>query len=154
MLPDFFLKQVISIVIHLQEPLRFTCTGCGACCTGNSEEYYIETSRDEQEAIRNFLGITRHWFRRRYLTKIAEEMEGLKIENSGRCVFLSKSNSCKIYPVRPMQCQTYPFWPEILISKKKWRAEKRRCEGVDNGTIVPRRRVAACLKLQHLRTSE
>ena len=35
------------------------------------------------------------------------------------CVFLKEDpergrKTCSIYPVRPLQCRTWPFWPENL----------------------------------------
>lgn len=30
----------------------------------------------------------------------------------------------------PMQCRTYPFWPEPLTSRHDWEAEALRCEGI------------------------
>lgn len=42
------------------------------------------------------------------------------------CVFLDEStNGCVVYPVRPVQCSTYPWWPEIM-SDSHWRLEKGR----------------------------
>ena len=32
-------------------------------------------------------------------------------EDELACVFLTKTKKCSIYPVRPLQCLTYPFWP-------------------------------------------
>ena len=28
--------------------------------------------------------------------------------------------ACTVYPVRPLQCRTWPFWPENLSSKQSW----------------------------------
>lgn len=112
--------------------IRFECTGCGMCCTGTNDSNYIEVSPDEQEDIRHYLKLSRQWFRRRYLVKIAEEMEGLTITENNHCIFL-KNNACSIYPVRPQQCRTYPFWPEIVQSRASWNREKKLCEGIDRG---------------------
>lgn len=32
------------------------------------------------------------------------------IENDWPCVFLLPEKGCLIYPVRPIQCRTFPFW--------------------------------------------
>jgi Fe-S-cluster containining protein len=59
------------------------------------------------------------------------------------CVFLRRDEKgrglCSIYPVRPTQCRTWPFWPENLSSKRAWITAKKRtpCPGMDNGKLVP-----------------
>lgn len=122
--------------------LRFRCTGCGACCTGNAEDYVAVTA-SEQERIRRFLGLSSGWFRRRYLVPLDGEDKGLASAADGRCVFLDAANRCRIYPARPVQCRSYPFWPEIVGSAASWRAEARRCEGIGQGAAVPLRRIEA-----------
>lgn len=42
---------------------------------------------------------------------------------------------CAIYPVRPMQCRTYPFWKSILDKSTDavWKLHKDQCPGLDTG---------------------
>lgn len=129
---------------HKKNPLRFACTGCGVCCTGDASRYVAAGPR-EQEAIRTFLNISRSWFRRRYLTRVDENTEGLRLAQ-GRCVFLDGQRRCRIYTVRPVQCRTYPWWPEVVASPATWRAEARRCEGINRGAPVPLINIEAALK--------
>lgn len=117
-------------------PLRFHCTGCGACCTGGTD-HYVETSAPEREAIRAFLDISPAWFRRRYLTRVDETITGIRLNADGRCPFLGRDNRCRVYPVRPRQCRTYPWWPELIGTKHGWVEESKRCEGMNRGAIVP-----------------
>ena len=126
-------------------PLRFQCTQCGACCTGTSD-HYIEVTQEEQENIRNFLNLSRQWFKQRYLVRYDDKIKSLSIEKDGRCTFLGDNNRCRIYPVRPQQCRSYPFWPEIVVNTGAWRAESRRCEGIGRGDIVPLSKVEKVLK--------
>ncbi|MEW6330869.1 MAG: YkgJ family cysteine cluster protein, partial [Pseudomonadota bacterium] len=91
---------------------RFACTGCGQCCTGRGS-YVIEVSRREQERIRRFLGIGRDWLRRRYVFRFDDERESVRMHANGDCVFLDAGRRCRIYAVRPAQCRSYPFWPEL-----------------------------------------
>jgi hypothetical protein len=53
----------------------------------------------------------------------------LKTQADGSCVFL-KENRCSIWPHRPTQCATYPFWHGPLSSAVDWRAEATICEGI------------------------
>jgi Fe-S-cluster containining protein len=116
--------------------LRFHCTGCGACCTGGVD-HVVETSATERSAIRAHLGISEAWFRRRYLEHLDETTFGIRLEADGRCPFLGRDNRCRIYPVRPRQCRTYPWWPELVEHEHDWQREAKRCEGMNQGAIVP-----------------
>ena len=133
-----------------QSKLRFECTGCGGCCTGRGNarvEYYVAIASAEQRRIRKYLGISLAWFKRRYLMRFEDGEESLRWEGD-RCVFLDGEKRCRIYPVRPVQCRTYPFWPELVESRFAWRAEARRCEGINRGEIVPVARMRQALREQ------
>lgn len=116
--------------------LRFACTGCGACCTGGTD-HEVAVDATEQERIRDYLGISTAWWRRRYLVRDRDGHSGIRLARNGRCPFLGKDNRCRIYPVRPRQCRTYPWWPELIEQPGAWQAEARRCEGINRGGIVP-----------------
>jgi hypothetical protein len=62
------------------------------------------------------------------------------------CVFLTEEKGaaapgkiaytkrgCSIYPVRPLQCRTWPFWPENLRTQKNWDEKTKRCHGMNRG---------------------
>jgi Fe-S-cluster containining protein len=50
-------------------------------------------------------------------------------EKGSACIFLDmETNHCQIYPVRPIQCSTYPFWTSILESEYHWNTEVRRMD--------------------------
>jgi Fe-S-cluster containining protein len=121
---------------YQQARLRFECTGCGACCTGGAD-HYVETSAKERVAIRAFLKLSPSWFRRRYLVRVDTDTTGIRLGQDGRCPFLGDDNRCRIYPVRPRQCRTYPWWPELIENQRDWTDEARRCEGMNRGTVVP-----------------
>ncbi len=49
------------------------------------------------------------------------------------CVFLVRENGaagCAIYPVRPMQCRTWPFWNQNLHAPHAWDSAAERCPGM------------------------
>lgn len=127
-------------------PLRFHCTGCGACCTGGVD-YCVEVSADEQRAIQAFLGLDRARFRRRYLERLDDDgLRGIRLGRDGRCPFLDDRQRCSIYPVRPSQCSTYPWWPELVRNRRAWHDEARRCEGIGRGRVVSLKRIEKELK--------
>ncbi|MDH3513606.1 MAG: YkgJ family cysteine cluster protein [Gammaproteobacteria bacterium] len=123
---------------------RFACTGCGECCTGRGS-YVIEVSRAEQRRLQRFLGITWAWLRRRYVFRFDDETESIRMHPNGDCVFLGEDRRCRIYSVRPKQCRSYPFWPE-LATRQAWHAEARRCEGIGRGPVIPLARLERAWK--------
>lgn len=127
-------------VSELKPPtgLRFQCSGCGKCCAGGGS-YVVEVDAAEQRRIQRHLGISRAWFRRKYLFRFDDETESLKMPK-GRCIFLGSDNRCQVYAARPLQCRTYPWWPELMTARA-WRLEARRCEGIGRGGVVPLARV-------------
>jgi hypothetical protein len=130
--------------LYRRQKLRFKCTECGACCTGN-DDYHVFIDKLQAEKIRVFLALTPAWFSRRYLATV-DDMLVLQSRDDGRCILLDKDGRCRVYPVRPVQCQTYPFWPELLKTAKAWRQEGNRCEGIDRGDAVPLHVIEAALK--------
>lgn len=48
------------------------------------------------------------------------------------CIFLENGKLCSVYDLRPVQCRTFPYWPEVMESRETWNAEKLECEGIDN----------------------
>lgn len=121
--------------LYRRRPLHFSCTQCGACCTGGGD-YHVFVNGDEARALCGHIGLTWSWFRRRYLTRIDGELV-LQSRDDGRCVFLDTEGRCSVYGARPRQCRSYPFWPEVVASERSWEREARRCEGIGLGPRVP-----------------
>ena len=65
--------------------------------------------------------------------------------SDGPCPFL-RSDRCSIHQVKPRQCRTYPFWPEIVESERSWQKESRVCPGIGRGPVWPADKVNALLK--------
>ena len=55
------------------QPLHFKCTQCGKCCIGGGD-HYVHLLPKEAERIRKHLGLSKNWFRRRYLRKLEDEL--------------------------------------------------------------------------------
>ncbi len=119
-------------MFHREHPIHFDCTGCGACCVGGPEDY-VALLEGEAEAIAGFLQIDLATLKRRALCKLTDQHLGVRLGEDGRCLFLRVDGGCAIYPVRPQQCQTYPFWREMLASPASWAREAECCEGIGRG---------------------
>ena len=115
--------------------LRFACTRCGACCSG--EPGVVWVTHDEIEGIAAFLDMTPQECARSYLRQVGDRVS-LRETGDGDCVFLTRpDNGCMIYPVRPTQCRSYPFWPASLRAESAWRTEAGYCPGVGRGRRTP-----------------
>lgn len=134
-----------------QARLRFECTRCGRCCVGSPGEH-VFLSLEEGEALRVHLGLDHQDFETGYLAGLDDDGD-LVLNNrpDGACIFLDEHGQCGVYAVRPLQCRSYPFWPEILRSRRRWEAERRRCEGIDRGAEVPLAQIQAALRAHRLR---
>ncbi len=129
--------------LYRRVALRFKCTQCGRCCVGG-DDHFVFLCAGEAETIRDYLQLSPAWFHRRYLTRSEGDLV-LQSAADGACVFL-QNGQCRIYPVRPLQCSTYPFWPEILKSRKHWNLEAERCEGINRELVVPINKIEAALR--------
>ena len=46
-------------------------------------------------------------------------------------MYFFPNKKCIIYPVRPFQCKSYPFWPSCTESKESWKEVKKYCLGTN-----------------------
>lgn len=129
-----------------KEGLRFECTGCGQCCTGAPG--YIWVSEEEIEVIASHLKLSIEEFSNHFLRYVKGRYSLLEHPKNFDCVFL-KDKKCQIYSVRPTQCRTYPWWPQILKSEKEWRDAARYCEGIQfEAPVVPVEKIEEQLQIQ------
>jgi hypothetical protein len=114
--------------------LRFECQRSGNCCRTHGEYAYIYLAPADVTAIAAHQGLSESEFRARH----CREDEGytiLRIDDP-RCPFLEPDNSCGIYPVRPKQCATWPFWQENLDDRARWEGPvKTCCAGIGKGRL-------------------
>lgn len=111
-----------------KEGLKFECTQCGKCCTGSPG--YVWVSKEEMLAMALSLNIDLATFKRLYVK--SRDNKYLLVERKSQnhtCVFY-KDQKCAVYSTRPLQCRTYPFWPENLQSKESWESCAKECEGI------------------------
>lgn len=127
--------------------LKFSCKGCNYCCAGSPGFVFI--SEKELDEIAAFLKLDLDVLKNSYTRKIiyqGEERISLKEKSNFKCVFLS-NEGCLIYPVRPLQCRTYPFWPSIMASEKEWLEEKESCPGIGDGRLYSKEEIEEILAL-------
>lgn len=115
--------------------LKFNCTQCGDCCTG--EPGHVWVSVEELRAIAKYRGVPYGEVRYQDARKVGNSLS-LKEHANGDCVYFDgQTRKCTIYAVRPIQCRTWPFWNSNLESPETWQETQDRCPGAGNGTFVP-----------------
>ena len=119
--------------------LHFHCARCGRCCTGDPG--YVWLRPEEIPRIAHFLRVSEDEFLATCCRKVFVRISLLEHPN-GDCVFFSPAG-CRIYPVRPVQCKSFPFWAQVLQNRKNWQALKARCQGVDQGPRYSRAEIEA-----------
>ena len=111
--------------------LFFTCLGCGRCCRGEPGAIFV--TPEEEQALAVLHSVELEEFRRRFETG-RWESPSLKEKERGECVFFSSpENRCSVYPIRPLQCRLFPFWPSILESLEEWEKTGSECPGINGG---------------------
>ena len=87
---------------------NFKCQGCGACC--RIKDGIVRVGDDEIRRIAAFLGMSEQEFIDRE-TEIAPDRKGLILKSRAdeSCVYLTDDNRCRIHPVKPDKCRTFPF---------------------------------------------
>ena len=114
--------------------LKFTCTQCGNCCTGTPG--FVWVTDEEIDRIAAYLDKPVGEIRLMY-TRPARGKTSLTEYANGDCVFFDpESRRCTIYPVRPIQCQTWPFWKMNLSTRDDWKETKATCPGLDTGAFI------------------
>ncbi|HEV3121944.1 MAG TPA: YkgJ family cysteine cluster protein [Isosphaeraceae bacterium] len=113
-----------------RDGLRFECTRCGACCTGAPG--YVWVKEDEIARLAEFRGESVQTFTQKYVRQVGHRYS-LVEKPGGDCVFWDRQEGCTVYPARPVQCQTWPFWPENVVSAEAWDRIKTICPGSGQG---------------------
>jgi Fe-S-cluster containining protein len=115
--------------------LRFGCKQCGNCCSGPNEGY-IWITKPEVKRLADYLKITVGDLRTKYLKRVGLRTSVIEEAGSKDCIFLRKiegQRRCMIYPVRPNQCRTWPFWADNLSEPEAWNRAKVKCGGINQG---------------------
>jgi uncharacterized protein len=90
---------------------------------------------DELEQIAEHLGCTVGEVRLMH-TRLVGNRVSLREFANGDCTFFdSHSRKCRVYPARPKQCRTWPFWNSNLNSPESWEATQRECPGAGTGAF-------------------
>ena len=114
------------------EGLRFECqAGCTACC---EQRGFVYVTDADIARIAEFLGMTPEAFERRYVYRTRRRAR-LRVPREMSCPFLM-AGGCSIHAVKPAQCRIFPFWPDLVESRREWLKTARYCPGIGKGPLV------------------
>ena len=117
--------------------LHFECVQCGRCCSGPGEGY-IWITKPEIQIIADFLKISVGQVRQEYLKRIGLRTTIIEHPGTKDCILLQDiagQKRCIIYPVRPSQCRTWPFWSDNLADPNAWNKATQKCPGINHGRL-------------------
>lgn len=162
-----------ELIPELKDGFSFSCQACGQCCKGFDtgeiflfkkdvkrifKHYDLRTSHEKEEfALTHFKIIedsfkskqkgTKKQLRKRFYTL------GLKIiaHPNDRCIFLNDDDRCSIYPIRPFQCRSYPFWRIVLTDEEEFEAHRKECLALQKkeGRIYSPGKIITALKKEY-----
>jgi Fe-S-cluster containining protein len=119
-------------MVAMAEGMRFECQpGCTACC---EQQGFVYLTEADLKRVAAFLGMTSRKFENRYIYRTRNRMR-LRIPRDASCHFL-KEGGCSIHPVKPTQCRIFPFWPELVDSRREWLKTARYCPGMGHGPLI------------------
>ncbi len=134
-----------------QDGLRFSCEGCSNCC--RYEPGYVFLSRRDIYRLASFLHATYKEITEKYCRPVAIhdiKRLSLKEKQNYDCIFW-ENNRCSVYKARPLQCKSYPFWPQNLVCRSVWNNLEKECPGVNHGKKYSYRKIE---KILHQRKTE
>ena len=100
-------KIVNLIMVWIMRQV-FVCRRCGACC--RIPDGIVRVSDEEIARIAAFLGQDEATFIAGE-TELAPDRKGLILKSraDGSCAHLTAGNRCRIHPVKPDKCRTFPY---------------------------------------------
>ncbi|MEO0478849.1 MAG: YkgJ family cysteine cluster protein [Planctomycetota bacterium] len=114
-------------------PFRFRCRRSGNCCSRPGG--VVRVGPEKRLQIAEFLGITEVEVWARHFDPTGTRLTS---QPGGACTFLESTldgsslrTTCRIHPVRPERCRTWPFWPELRDDPSVLAEAMRFCPGID-----------------------
>ena len=117
-----------------KDGLQFTCTQCGKCCGG--QPGFVWVNEEEITALAEFLGEPAETVFGAY-TRREGTRRSLREKANYDCVFYDRDKGCTVYPARPRQCRTWPFWESNMKNEETWERTAEGCPGCNQGELIP-----------------
>lgn len=108
-------------------PFYFSCQRSGNCCRVGTGHVWIE-ERD-LASYAEVTGATAEAFVGLNVVQVGDRLS-LRERADGRCILLDGHNRCSIYELRPQQCRSFPYWPELLHDVQALQRAAQYCPGI------------------------
>lgn len=116
-----------------EKGVRFECQGSGKCCTSRGSYGYVYLNLADRKRMAAHLKMKLAAFTKAHCEH--EDGHYFLKDPSKDCEFL-EGKRCSVYEGRPMQCRTWPFWPENMNAKTWTKEIATFCPGVGKGPVV------------------
>jgi Fe-S-cluster containining protein len=112
--------------------VRFACQpGCTKCC---EQQGFVYLTEEDIPRLADYIGMTAEAFELRHVYRTKNQRR-LRVPRHAQCEFL-KEGGCSVHPAKPLQCRTFPYWPELVGNKTNWKKTAAWCPGIDQGELV------------------
>ncbi len=135
--------------MDLEKGIRFECQGSGNCCVSRGTYGFVYLSKKDIKKLSDGFKTTEQNFVKKYCHKTDGfiHLKELK-KNNGNCIFL-KNNKCTVYKSRPIQCRTWPFWPENM-NTKTWNNDiAKNCPGIGKGKVKRKKEILKQVQIDY-----
>lgn len=127
------------------EGVKFECQGSGRCCVSRGQYGYVYLTIEDRRALAKNLQLTTAAFTRKFCEKEGGIWKLRDFDEN--CRFLD-GKRCGVYEARPVQCRTWPWWPEVMGAKSWAREVAAYCPGVGKGRTWTREEIEKNLEAQ------
>lgn len=126
--------------------LKFSCERCSACCRYDAG--YVYLSDKDLEKLLAELKMDRNSFLKAYCRWISglNGMKYLSLKEKSNKDCILWDSGCIVYMARPLQCRAFPFWENIVSSKKAWKIAASGCPGMNKGVLHTEKTIGEYLK--------
>lgn len=134
-------------MISLKKGLAFECQQCSYCC--RFEPGFVFLTPGDIKKMSSFFKLSEKDFIHRYCREVNSSegcLVSLKEKKNHDCMFWEEG--CTIYPARPVQCQSYPFWASVINSEESWNKESRYCPGIGRGSVLTEEEIRKRMNLR------
>jgi Fe-S-cluster containining protein len=115
-----------------EEGVRFQCQRCGRCCHTREEAGVVVLKEADQERLASFFSTGVEAMLAQFCLRLGRTVTLKDGDGTGACILL-QDGRCRAWRARPLQCRTWPFWPEHLVEGAFEREVASVCPGVGKG---------------------
>lgn len=127
--------------VFYQDGLRFECQRCSCCC--RHDPGYVLLSQGDLDRLAERFAISAEAFTSSYCRIVSlsgVKRLSLKEMKNFDCIFWS-DGGCTVYEERPLQCRSFPFWPQLVVDRETWEKQKSGCPGIGKGPLHQRQTI-------------